>query len=305
MSALIRQLALVSESNQIPSGDVMKVSAAVQKQASRDLGPIWDVTATVDAFDKLEDVPAGYWPIIVMDDINVQGAAGIHEDRDGQPFALVTASADLDTWSLTTSHEAFEMLVDPSGNRIMAGDSPKRDQGRVSFLVEVCDPCEASDFAYSVNGVLVSDFYTPHFFDPMKAAGVRYSFTGALTEPRQVLRGGYLSWQDAASGHWWQEVWFSGNQPSFRDLGAINQKASGNARSSIDRETMTDTMKAISRGRGKAEAAGLTVSALAQSSASKAAMWREQISEILAGARQKPEETTDLERRPAPKVRKS
>jgi hypothetical protein len=45
------------------------------------------------------------------------------------------------------------MLVDPSGNRLVAGDSPKTDQGRVSFLVEVCDPSEAADFAYSANGV--------------------------------------------------------------------------------------------------------------------------------------------------------
>jgi hypothetical protein len=171
MAALIRQLALVSESNQIPAGDVQKVSAAIQKQASRDLAPIWDISATVDSFDKLEDVPVGYWPIIVMDDIGVDGAAGVHEDKNGQPFALVTAAATLDEWSLTASHEALEMLVDPSGNRVVAGDSPKTDQGRVSFLVEVCDPSEAKDFAYSSNGVLVADFYTPHYFDPVKAAG--------------------------------------------------------------------------------------------------------------------------------------
>ena len=54
MAALIRQLALVSELNQISAGDVQKVSAAIQKQASRDLAPIWDISATVDSFDKLE-----------------------------------------------------------------------------------------------------------------------------------------------------------------------------------------------------------------------------------------------------------
>ena len=47
-----------------------------------------------------------------------------------------------------------------------------------------------------MNGVLVSDFYTPHYFDPMKAPGVRYSFTGKITGPRVVLRGGYLSWKE-------------------------------------------------------------------------------------------------------------
>jgi hypothetical protein len=158
MSVLIRQLALVSESKIVPRSDVLKVSAALQKQATRDLGPIWEVSATVDAFEKLEDVPVGYWPMRVMDDIQVGGAAGIHEDENGQPFALITALSNLDEWSLTASHEAFEMLVDPFGNRVVAGDSPNPDQGRASFLVEVCDPSEAADYAYSVNGVLCRTF---------------------------------------------------------------------------------------------------------------------------------------------------
>jgi hypothetical protein len=40
MSILTRQLALVSESEQVHAGDVMKVAAALQKQAIRDLAPI-------------------------------------------------------------------------------------------------------------------------------------------------------------------------------------------------------------------------------------------------------------------------
>ena len=304
MAALIRQLALVSESKIVPHGDVLKVSAALQRQATRDLGPIWDIAATVDAFEKLEDVPVGYWAMRIMDDIQVDGAAGIHEDENGQPFALITASSSLDTWSLTASHEAFEMLVDPFGNRVIAGDSPKPDQGRASFLVEVCDPSEAADYAYSVNGILVSDFYTPNYFDPVKAAGVRYSYTGALTEPRQVLPGGYLSWQDAASGHWWQEVWFGTDQPEFRDLGVIDQKANGNVRAVIDRGTMGSTMKAIARGRTKSEAAGITAAAISPSAVTRAAMWRERTNEILEGARKDSGDRAGTARRAAPRIRK-
>jgi hypothetical protein len=302
MPALIRQLALVSESNQIPRGDVSKVSAALQRQASRDLAPIWGISATIDTFDKLEDVPIGYWPMIVMDNIDIPGAAGIHEDKDGQPFALITATSELDSWSLTASHEAFEMLVDPSGNRVMAGDSPMPEQSRVSLLVEVCDPCEAADFAYSVNGILVSDFYTPNYFDPVQAAGVRYSYTGAITEPKQVLRGGYLSWQDPVSGHWWQETFFDGDEPAFRDLGVIDQKVSGNVRAFIDRLTNEATMKAISRGRKEADAAGLTASVNATSANFKAAMLRQQINEILGGAPKAPEERVTAKRRHVPRI---
>ena len=57
MSALVHQVALVSESNRVKLPDMMRVSAALQKQASRDLEPIWEITATVDAFASLEEVP--------------------------------------------------------------------------------------------------------------------------------------------------------------------------------------------------------------------------------------------------------
>jgi hypothetical protein len=75
MSALVHQVALVSESNRVKLPDMMRVSAALQKQASRDLEPIWEITATVDAFASLEAVPDGYWPMIIKDTIGTPGAA--------------------------------------------------------------------------------------------------------------------------------------------------------------------------------------------------------------------------------------
>ena len=275
----IRHLALVSESNRAQMDDLLKVSAALQKQASRDLAPIWEISSTVDAFAKLEDVPDGYWPMIIKDNIGMN-AAGVHEDQDGQPFALISAADDINDWSLTASHEMCEMLVDPSGDKQVTGDSPMPGQGRVSFLVEVCDPSEASDFAYSVNGVLVSDFYTPHYFDPMKAPGVRYSYTGAITAPRQVLRGGYLSWKDSVTGHWFQETWFDGGAPSFRDIGAANARLHGSIRSFIDRQTAAVTASAIARGRNSSHCAGMTTERAEPSLKANAAMRRSQIASI-------------------------
>lgn len=280
MEAIIQHLALVSESKLVATGDLLRVAAALQKQASRDVAPIWNISATVDAFEKLEDVPLGYWPMIVKDNIGHPGAAGIHLDTDRQPYALISSSADLDTWSLTASHESLEMLVDPFGDRLIAGDSPKEGQGRVSFLVEVSDPSEAADFAYTCNGILVSDFYTPRYFDPIASPSVRYSFTGAITEPRQVLAGGYLSWVDSTTGHWWQEYWFGGAAPQFRDIGPLNANA-GSLRSQIDRITGTETAKALSAGRTVAMAAGLTGAVTKRATVSKAAMWRTQIDSLL------------------------
>jgi hypothetical protein len=224
---LIRHVGLVTETKAVSIKQLTRAAAAIQKQTMRDLAPVWETQATVAAFHDLEDVPTDYWPIIIRDDINVDGAAGVHEDGQGQPFALVQAS---DTWSLTLSHETLEMLVDPFGNRLVAGQSPAKGQGRVEFLVEVCDPSESDAFAYHVNGITVSDFYTPHFFDPVASNTVRYSFTGAIQRPRQVLQGGYLSWHDPKTDRWFQERFF-GSKPEITDLGQIGQEARKNGES--------------------------------------------------------------------------
>ena len=231
---LNRNLAVVADTKKITPSQLTKVAAALQKQATRDFGPLWDIQANVSGFARLQDVPTDYWPVIVRDDIKTPGAAGVHEDKNRQPFALVQFS---DAWSLTASHETLEMLADPFGNRLVAGKSPKRAQGRVNFLVEVCDPSEDQQFAYTVNGVTVSDFYTPHFFDPVAESSVRYSYTGAVKGPRTILRGGYLSWGVPETNEWFQMIWFDTEKPVFRSLGVLG--GTGSLRAAIDRLTPT------------------------------------------------------------------
>ena len=233
---LNRNVALVADTKKITPSQLTKVAAALQKQATRDFGPLWEIEANVSGFARLQDVPTDYWPVIVRDDIKTSGAAGVHEDKNGQPFALVQFDAQ---WSLTASHETLEMLADPFGNRLVAGKSPKHGQGRVNFLVEVCDPCEDQEFAYTVNGVTVSDFYTPHFFDPVSESSVRYSYSGALKRPRSILRGGYLSWGVPQTNEWFQMVWFDTDKPVFRSLGVLTEKMMGSLRATIDRLTPT------------------------------------------------------------------
>jgi hypothetical protein len=130
--------------------------------------------------------------VIVQDTIDQPGAAGYHQTHDdGTPYALVLYGP---TWSLTASHECLEMLADPFASQKKTGPSLRPDQGRVDYLMEICDPCEDPAYAYSVNGVTVSDFYTPHYFDPVAAPSGRYSYSGAIRQPLQILPNGYLSW---------------------------------------------------------------------------------------------------------------
>jgi hypothetical protein len=272
---LLHQVALVSEMREVSASEVTRVAAALQKQASRDFAPLWEVNATVDAFVKLDDVPLGYWPVIVMKNIQQSGAAGVHLDKDGQPFALVQYD---ESWTLTASHECLEMLADPFGNRLIAGASPKKGQGRVEFLVEVCDPCEDASQAYTVNEVVVSDFVTPHFYDPVASNGVRYSFGGNLQRPRDVLEGGYLSWLHPPTKHWWQLTFF-GTKKTFRDLGVFERQPRS-LREEIDRLTPMEEEKVSRR---SAATRRHLASMPEASSHSKAEEWRAEIAQLTKG----------------------
>jgi hypothetical protein len=281
MSNLPMHVALVSEmdASDLSFSELSKASAAISKQVARDFGPIWGVNATIDAFPSLDDVPPGYWPVTIQADIGNPTAAGFHTDKNGNPFSLVQFSP---SWSLTASHEALEMLADPFGNRVVSSLSPWDNKSRVEILVEVCDPSEDSQFSYTIDGVAVSDFYTPLYLDPVTSPGVRYGYTKALTKTREVLKGGYISFHDLSNDHWMQITFFDA-KPKLEDLGILNAKVGDSIRSQIDRQT---TVRARSMGLSKTDKVVVKARTLSKSvragSNAKAAMWRAQIKELIA-----------------------
>ena len=212
---LTDHVAIVSLTSDIPTRLILQAAAAIQKQITRDFAPYWGSRVTVDAFQDLESVPSDYHPIVIfgggdelvdqlgyaigeqraadiVDDFERGRMSGLHMNSyTRQPFALVAAN---DTWTVTLSHETLEMITDPFGNRLVAASHPLDPQRRVRYLLEVCDPCQA--VWYPVNGVPVCDFYCPRYFDPVLPDRDRYSFTGAIERPLQILEGGYLSWID-------------------------------------------------------------------------------------------------------------
>lgn len=203
-----RQAALVSQTSRVSFDEVARVAAAIQRQVTRDLFPFWQFPGVVGVFNKLEDVPPGYSPVMLQDSLDDPTLEGVHYmDNRGIAYAVVKVDRDQSKapWSLTASHEVLEIIVDPSTSWTQPGLAPDGSNERVNFLVEVCDPCQSPDFAYTVDGVVVSDFYGPSYFDPQGTSGGRYSMTNSIKTPRSVLPNGYLSFGDG-NGRWWKMV---------------------------------------------------------------------------------------------------
>lgn len=202
------------ESDHVDRSTFLRVAAALQVQLTRDFTPIWGTPGVVSAFESLEDVPPACIPLLIVKPGTLDPRFhGFHVSEGAQAIGLVEAGRD---WSLAASHELLEIVCDPQGERKVPGESLRDSaktaeltplaggyrslQGQVSYLVEVCDPCQSTRFAYTVDGILVSDFVTPRYYDPQRTSRSCYSFTGAATAPLQVLRGGYISWYTSIKG---------------------------------------------------------------------------------------------------------
>jgi hypothetical protein len=224
----------VDATGEIDPALVQAAAAALNVQVTRDLPQFWTVQATVQYLPNHGKIPAGVWPVQLVKSLP-PGEGGFHMDKHNQPYAKVIASPSDDSWTIDASHETLEMLVDPYGNRMQSstaieivGDTIQDGTGQFNYLVEACDPCEANNYGYSIQGIAVSDFITPHFYDPLATPGTRYSFTGALTAPRQILQGGYISFVNQETDEWQQILWVDPSEPpQLNNLGpaAANAKS--------------------------------------------------------------------------------
>jgi hypothetical protein len=220
------QVGLVDKTKAIDPELMHAVAAALTIQVTRDLPQFWNVHATVTYEPNASKIPAGVWPVFLVKTLP-PGEGGFHLDQNNQPFAKVIATPGSDEWTIDASHETLEMLVDPNGNRLQPSASIQIENGKIvdgtgqfGYLVEACDPCEADNYAYPIQGVAVSDFLTPHFYDPVVTPGTRYSFTGAIKAPRQILPGGYISWVNQQTNELQQLLWVDpAKAPKIVNLG--------------------------------------------------------------------------------------
>lgn len=220
------KVGLTDTTGTVDAQTMAAVAAVLNVQVTRDLPQFWPVSATVSYLPDHKKIPQGVWPVQLVKSLP-PGEGGFHQTRHNQPYAKIIITPGSDEWTVDASHETVEMLVDPGGNRLQTStaititDNNIVDGiGQFEYLVEACDPCEADPYTYQISGISVSDFLTPHFYDLQAAPGTRYSFTGAIKAPRQILPGGYISWINPESNEVQQILWVDPSQPpQLNDLG--------------------------------------------------------------------------------------
>lgn len=186
---------------------VKKVVAALQTQVSRDFAPVWGIDADLRYVPKGGKPKPGEWWLVILDDSDQAGALGYHDvTRQGLPVGKVFAKTDQvygEQWSVTASHELLEMLADPGINLTVFEEGAA---GGRMYAYEVCDACEAEAFAYRIDGVLVSDFVYPAWFESFQQPGAQFDHAKKISQPFQLLKGGYIGVYNLTGGGGWTQI---------------------------------------------------------------------------------------------------
>ena len=225
-------LDFINKATNVTDDEAKKVMGALQTQVDRDFGPVWGIDCQLIFVGKGVIPDPGHWWLVLLDTADQAGALGYHDLTDtGLPIGKVfveTTKADGGKWSVTSSHELMEMLVDPWINLCVLTQSfPGSGNALLLVAYEVADAPEDDKYGYEVDGVLLSDFVYPAYFEERPVSGARLDHLGHITEQFQILPNGYLSVMQVNGAQGWQQVNNRANigmRRAYRDLPHIGSR---------------------------------------------------------------------------------
>jgi hypothetical protein len=183
-------------STRVKDQDVHTMVSAVSAQVQGHFAPAWQIPANPVTYLAPGDPrPASGAVLTIVDKPDQPGVLGWHtEGAQDVIYGYVFAEPILDnggavltgatyTVAATLSHEVLETIADPHVNLWVTGPNG------TLISQEVCDPVENG--SYEINGVSVSDFVTPNWFDAQAAPGAPMDYLGRVSKPFQMDSGGY------------------------------------------------------------------------------------------------------------------
>lgn len=202
-------ISIVNFSN-LSDNDVQTAIRAVNRQIQEDFSPIWGgvwdlrlhgSSFIADDTDSLvEEFVQGEAVLYIVDEGHLPGAAGYHAINGREmPFGFVFVT-DPGDWTVTLSHEALELIIDPTVNVLVPGPDPRPggDDNTVLHAYEVCDAVERT--SYLIDDVRVSNFITQQWFFPDDAPGTRNDFLGVGVPSFNATPNSHLAFFDFEEG---------------------------------------------------------------------------------------------------------
>ncbi len=169
----------VKNHSEIPEDDVFAAVRAINRQIAEDFEPYWDLGATLRLADRKARKPTADAIIRIY-----PHGHDYHWSPTGLPEAhvftdlstLAKESVPWLTWAHELSHEALELIADPQLNTLVRGPHPTRPKRIVFHYREICDPVQSE--SYLIDGITVSNFVLPHYYNSMGESGGRNDFLG-------------------------------------------------------------------------------------------------------------------------------
>lgn len=198
---------VLNRSTVVAREEANRVTDALRKQLQADYAAGWEVGAAVE-IDLRESAADDAWQLVLLDDSDQADALGYHDlTETGRPLGKVFVRSVAQSggqWSVAASHELLEMMADPDINLAAQGPSPNDPKAEAFYAYENCDPVQGD--AYAIDGVTVSDFVYPEFFEIDPASGARFDHLGLLSSPFTLRPNGYLSFLPIPGSAHWQQI---------------------------------------------------------------------------------------------------
>ena len=181
---------------------------SVNRQISEDFMPLWgtgrELFLQAANFnpahpDQLSEEPVRADGVLyLVQEATLPGALGYH-DMNAAEIPVGFVFMESDDWTITLSHEALELIVDPTVNIFVPGPHPVENRW-VWHSYEVCDAVERT--AYEIDGIRVSNFVTPAYFREGDAPGTRNDFLGVGVTSFGVTEDSHLGVANADTYEW-------------------------------------------------------------------------------------------------------
>jgi hypothetical protein len=211
------RVAVINRSTLLASEEAGGVTDALRKQVQRDYANGWEIGSEV-AVDLTEAAADGAWQLVLLDDSDQADALGYHDlTQEGRPLGKVFVRSVRESggeWSVAASHELLEMLADPDINLAAEGPDPNDPKKAAFYAYENCDPVQGD--SYEIDGVAVSNFVYPEFFEMNPARGSRFDHLKLLSKPFKLRPNGYVSFLPIPGGAHWQQIFGELCDPSRR-----------------------------------------------------------------------------------------